>query len=32
MRATIQEACYENATAVYMALEPSNKQWEGSDQ
>ena len=28
MSATLQEACYENTTAVYMALELSNKQWK----
>jgi len=28
MIATLQEACYENTTAVYMALELSNKQWK----
>jgi len=28
MSASLQEASYENTTAVYMALELSNKQWK----
>jgi hypothetical protein len=28
MSTPLQEASYENTTAVYMALELSNKQWK----